>query len=132
MDREHRERALHRDEAAHAAVAGLELHARDAVGGRARTGAAVALEVHAEEPELADLGGELRGDRRLLEPVADVRVHALLDERAHRVADQALLVVEEMVEVEEVLRPDCLFGLLRRHGSSDLGVIDERLVACSA
>ena len=43
VDREHRQRALHRDEAAQAAVARLELQAREPVGGRARAGAAVAL-----------------------------------------------------------------------------------------
>jgi hypothetical protein len=37
-DREHRERALDRDEAADARVAGLELHAREAVHDRARPG----------------------------------------------------------------------------------------------
>ena len=60
VDRVHRQRALHGDEAAHAAVAGLELQAGEAVGGRARAGAAVALEVHAEHAELAELASRAR------------------------------------------------------------------------
>src|SRR5258706_16222823 len=61
-DREHRERSLHRDEAADAGVACFELQAREPVRDRARTREAVALEVHPEEAELADLGHELRGE----------------------------------------------------------------------
>ena len=46
--------------AADAAVAGLELHAGEAVGGGRRAGAAVALEVHAEHAELAELAAPAR------------------------------------------------------------------------
>ena len=46
-DREHRERALHRDEGAQPAVAGFELLARDPVRDRRGPGAPVAVQVHA-------------------------------------------------------------------------------------
>ncbi len=69
-------------------------------------GEAVALEVHAEEAELRELLDQLAREDPLLEPVADVREHALADELAHGVADRLLLVVEERVEREEVARVD--------------------------
>src|SRR4029079_16202941 len=53
-DREHRERALDRDEAPQPAVRRLELAAGDAVVRRARPRAAVAAQVHAEQAELSD------------------------------------------------------------------------------
>ena len=51
--------ALHAREAADARVAALELLHREAVADLARPGAAVALEVAAEQAELRDLGDEL-------------------------------------------------------------------------
>ena len=83
----HRERALHRDRAADARVAGLELQAGEPVGDRARAREAVAVEVHPEEPELGQLGRELAREDPLLEPVADVGEHVLAHELPHRVAD---------------------------------------------
>ena len=80
-------------------VGGLELQAREAVGGRAGAGAAVALEVHAEQTERAELLGELaRGDRGRLEPVGDVRPDVVVAEAPDRVADRPLLVVEKSVD----------------------------------
>ena len=74
VDRVHRQRALHRDEAAHAAVAGLELQAGQAVGGGAGAGAAVALAGACRARRACRArGASSRRDRRLLEPVADVR-----------------------------------------------------------
>ena len=115
-DRVHRERALHRDEAADAGVAGLELLADEPVHDRARLGQAVALEVHPEQAEPRELGDQLGGKLAALEPLADVRLDLLRDELAHGVADRALLVGEEGVEREEVARVE--LGLLRgrRHG----------------
>src|SRR5437868_3791314 len=101
-DREHREGPLHGHEAADAGVAGLELHAREAVRDGARAGETVALEMHAEEPELRQLLHELARQDRLLEPLTDLREHPLAHELPHRVADGAFLVVEEGVDREEV------------------------------
>ena len=111
-DREHRERALHRDEAADAGVAGLELLAGEAVHDRARARQAVALEVH---PEEAELRRARRSSSRGRSPCSNHsptygRTRSR-DELAHGVADRALLVVEEGVEREEVARVE--LGLLR-------------------
>ena len=101
-DREHRQRALHGDQRADPRVAGLQLQAGEPVGGRRGAGAAVALEVHAEDVQLAELLGELERDRGLLEPVADVGDDLVLDESADSVADVALFVREKRVDREEV------------------------------
>ena len=101
-DREHRERALHRDGAADARVTRLELEARQAIRDRARTGEAVAVQVHAEEAELRELRHHLSRQDALLEPVADLGQHLLADELPHRVPDRLLLVVEQRVDREEV------------------------------
>ena len=103
-DREHRERALHRDDAADARVARLELEAGEAVGDGARAGEAVAVEVHPEEAELRELLDHLAREDAPLEPVADLGHDLLADELAHRVADRLLLVVEQRVDREEVER----------------------------
>ena len=105
-DREHGERALHRDEAAHPAVARLELQAREAVGGRARAGAAVALEVHAEQPELAQLLRQLLGNVPASNQSPTSGGSGRATNRRDRVADQPLLVVQQAVDIEKVARID--------------------------
>ena len=102
VNRKHRERALHRHQTADPAVAGLEFHARQPVRGRTRARAAVALEVHTEHSELAELVRELARQPGLFEPVADVRHHAVVDERPDGVADVAFLIREQVVDCEEV------------------------------
>ena len=97
-DREHRERPLHRDDAADPGVAGLELRAGEPVGDGARAREAVALEVHPEEAELRELADHLARQHAALEPVADLGHDLLADELAHGVADRPLLVVEERVD----------------------------------
>ena len=101
-DRVHRERALHRDGAADARVARLQLLADEPVGHGARAGQPVALEVHPVEPELRELAEELARQDALLEPVAHLGQHAVAHELAHGVADRLLLVAEQRVEREEV------------------------------
>ena len=103
-DREHGQRALDGHEAAGAAVARLHLHAGQAVGDRGGAGAAVALEVHAEQPEGRHLLGHLDREGARLEPLGDVGEHPVVDEPAHGVAQQALLVVQQAVEGQEVER----------------------------
>src|SRR6185503_4264242 len=100
--------------AADAGVAGLELHAHEAVLDGARAREAVALEVHAEEAELPELLDQLAREDPLLEPVADLGEHALAHELADGVPDRLLLVVEEGVEPEEVARVE--HGLVRGDG----------------
>src|SRR5581483_2614506 len=104
------------DEAANARVAGLELHARQAVHDGARARQAVALEMHAEEAELRELLRELARQDRLLEPLADLGEDAVAYELAHGVADRALLVVQEGVDREEVARVEARRLRRGRHG----------------
>ncbi len=103
-DGEHRQRTLNRDEAAGPCVARLEFDAGQSVGGGAGPGAAVALEVHPEQPEGAHLLGQIAGKSPLLVPGSDVGQDPVGHEPSHRVAQQALLVVEQPVDSEEVPR----------------------------
>src|SRR5215218_9131914 len=117
-DREHRERALHRAEAADSGVARLELHAREPVGDGTCAGEPVAVQVHAEEAELRELLRQLAGEDRGLEPVADLGQDALAHELPHGVADRPLLVVQQRVDREEVTRVErCL---LRRRDHAQI------------
>jgi hypothetical protein len=114
VDRVHRERALHRDQRADAAVHGLELAARDAVHRRRRAGAAVALEVHAEEPEGAERLRELTGGERAVQvPAGDVRADLLVEHGADRGRGVALVLGEDGVEGEELV--ELAGGGRRRH-----------------
>ena len=103
-DREHRQRPLDRNERAGAGVARLEFDAGQAVGGGAGSGAAVALEVHAEKPESSHLLGEFLGEGAFLPPRAHLGQDLLFGEPTNGVAQQLLLVAEERVDVEKVAR----------------------------
>ena len=104
VDRVHRQRPLHADEAAQPGVDGLELAAGHAVRRGAGAGAAVALEVHAEQAELAEHRPEVVGQRALVVPLGDVGRELAPGEVAHRVADRAVLVGEQVVDPQEVVR----------------------------
>src|SRR5258708_28594581 len=59
--------------------------------------------MHAEHAERAELLRELAGRQRaVLEPLADVRTKPVGGERAHRVAQQPIVVVEVVVEIEQI------------------------------
>ena len=103
VDRVHRQRALHGHEAAQPRVDRLELAAGHAVRRRGRPGAAVALQVHAEQAELAELRAEVVGQGALVVPVGDVRGELLRGERAHGVPDRAVLVGQQPVDGQEVV-----------------------------
>ena len=60
------------------------------------------MQVHAEEPQLAELGEHLLGEFRPLEPPVDLGEHPFADPVPHRVADHPLLVRKERIEIEEV------------------------------
>ena len=102
-DRVHRERSLHRHEATQTGVDGLHLQAGESVLGCGRSRAAVALEVHPEQAELAELTGEVSNrEGAVLEPLADVGAQAFGAEVADGVDDRPLLVVDQSVEAEEL------------------------------
>ena len=62
VDGVHHQRALHRDEAAQAGVAALQLLHHLPVGDVGHAGAAVAGEIGAEEAEFAQLGHQVHGE----------------------------------------------------------------------
>ena len=84
-------------------VAPLQLLHDEAVGHVVEAGAAVLLrQVGAEEPQLGHAGDELLGELPLDVGLADDRDEVLVDPGAHGVADRALLLGEEGVEVQEI------------------------------
>src|ERR671920_1877726 len=118
VDGAHRERALHADEGPETRVAGLELHAGEAVLDGALAGAAVPGEVHAEQAPLAHLWHDLPGEDRVLPPASDVWLYPLLNKRADLLARRTLLVREQGVEVHKVAR---LGGFRLRRSSPGSG-----------
>src|SRR5689334_15668048 len=103
MDREHRQRPLHGHEGPQAGVDRLELAARDAVRHGAHARAAVSLEVHPEQAERPELRAEVVGQRALLVPTRHVRGELLRGELGDGVADRAVLVGEQVIDIEIVV-----------------------------
>ena len=102
-DREHGQRALHGDEGAEAGVAGLQLQAGQPVAGGAGARTAIALQVHAEQAQVADLARHLLREDALFEPLLEAGQHPAAHEPAHAVPDQALLVRELAIEAQQVI-----------------------------
>jgi len=86
---------VHRDERPERGLAALDLLARQRLGDVVEAGASVLLRDHdAEDPELGHALDQLEVEL-VLDVVLDRdRQDALVDERAHRVLDQSLLVGE--------------------------------------
>ena len=85
---------------------GLQLLAHQPVGGGRRSPAAVPLQVHAEQSQLAQVGGQLAGGHVAgLEPLGDMRAQALLAEPANGVAQLDLFGRQQRVDVEQVFNP---------------------------
>ena len=57
-----------------------------------------------EQPELGDAGDELARERARLEVLRDHRQRPVAHERPDGVADQALVVAEQVVDREEIRR----------------------------
>ena len=109
-DREHPERALNGGEAAHARISGFQFQACEAVRNRARARAPVAVQVHTQQAERAQLAAELARQDAFFEPVRDGRQHAVAYPAAYGIANQALFVGEQTRAVEEVNRVGALAG----------------------
>ena len=101
MDGHHGQGALDRDEASGAGVPGLQLHAGQPVGDCAHAGAPVALQVHTEQPQLAERQGHLRGEGADLIPLGDVGPDGLVHQAPNAVLHGQLLVIEQMVDVKQ-------------------------------
>jgi hypothetical protein len=83
-------------------VARLQFEAGEAVGGAGGPGTAVSLQVHPQQAHVPHRLGHLDREDALFPPLAHVGDDLLADEVAHCVTQQALLLVEEGVGVEEV------------------------------
>ena len=105
-DRVHGQRPLHADQAAHAGVAGLELHAGQPVGdrGRPRRSRTRAGACRAGRAQPKRLASSRVGGATVLEPLPDVRTDLLVDHAADDIAHRALLVAEQRVQREQVER----------------------------
>ena len=104
MDRLHRQRALHGHERAQPAVDGLELGAGQPVLDGAAARAAVALQMHPQRPEVAELAHQRPIPLPALVQLGDAGRDALRGPRRDPLADGELLRREVVVQVEEVER----------------------------
>ena len=66
------------------------------------------MEVHAQQPETRDLRDQLTGEGAGFEVLGDDRQRALAHEGAHGVADEALVVAEQVVDGEEIGGDQCV------------------------
>src|SRR6185437_10669816 len=112
MNRVHAERGLHRDEAADAGVAALELLTDQAVADGVEAGAAVALERRAEEAEAGELRNQVSREVVLLETLLDDGQHFVVDEPRDGLLHHALLFTERAGDVVEI-------QWIQGHGNSD-------------
>src|SRR5579875_143181 len=103
-DGEHRQRPLHRDKRAQAAIAVLKLLAGQPIGDGAHPRAAIALDVHAQQPKLSDLWDQRLGKGSRLEVFADNGQHTLAHKVAHSVAHKAFLIAEQVVYAIQIER----------------------------
>ena len=102
VDGIHDQRRLHADKAAQAGVAAFQLLHHQAVLDIRHAGAAVALEVGAEEAQLAHEGNELARKTALAEAVFDDGNDVVFDEVASGAADEEFVFAEAGVEMKEV------------------------------
>ena len=114
VDRIHHQARLHADERAQAGVAALELLVDQPVGDVVQPGAAVLCrQVGAEEAQLGDARGQLDRKGPVAEVLGDDRQVLVLDEVPGRVAHQALLWIEQLLDLVVV-------GALKRGSLLDI------------
>jgi hypothetical protein len=102
VDRRHRQGALDGHEGADAGIAGLEFHGCESVfdGGAAR--AAVALQMHAKDSELAEFRRQFPREQCLLVPPADVRADPLVGKIAYLLTNLQFLGGQEGIEGKDI------------------------------
>ena len=105
VDGEHHQRGLHREGRAVAGIDALDLARHQPVGHVGDAGAAIALERGAEETHLAELVHDLAVEGLVAEGLQHAGLQLLLAELARRIADQALVFRERLVEQQRVV-PD--------------------------
>ena len=127
IDRVHHQAALDRGERADARVTPLELLHDQAIGHVVETGAAELLgEVGAEQAKLGHAGDELLRKPPLDVCLADHRDQVLIHPRPDGIADGALLLRQQAVEVEKVHAGELGCGGCRGHGIASLRVSNRR------
>ena len=102
VDGVHDECGLHADEAAESGVAAFQLLHHKAVLDIGHAGAAVALEVGAEEAKLAHDGYELAWKALGAETFLDDGNQVVFDEVARSAANKELVLAEAGIEMEEI------------------------------
>ncbi len=95
-------RRLHADKAAKAGVAALELLHHEAVFHVGHAGAAIALEVGAEEAKLAHDGDKFARKALCSKAFLDDRDQVVFDEIARGTANQQFIFAEACIEMEKV------------------------------
>ena len=96
------QRRLHADEGAHAGVAALQFLRHQAVFDVAHAGAAVALQGRAEESEIGHGLDQFAREAAGAVALFDDGDEVVFDELARGVADEALVVGEQGIELDEI------------------------------
>ena len=102
VDGVHDERGLHADEAAEAGVAAFEFLHHQAVFDVGHAGASVALEVGAEEAELAHDGNQFAREALGAKAFLDDGDEVVFDEVARGATDEEFFFIEAGIEMEKV------------------------------
>ena len=103
VDRVHAQRALHRHEAADAAVAALQFLADQAVADAVEAGATIFFgQRGTEQAECGNFRHQFLREAAGIEGIADDRDHALVGEARHGVLHRALLFAEQGTDVVQV------------------------------
>ena len=102
VDGIHHESRLHADETAHARVATLQFLRHQAVFHVGHARAAIALEIGAEEPQLRHRLHQFAWEAARAIALFDDGDKIVFDELASGIADQALVIGEQSVEIDEI------------------------------
>jgi hypothetical protein len=102
VDCGHGQRALDRDESADPGIAGFQFHCGQAVFDGGAAGAAVTLQMHAQDAQFAQLRGDVVGKDPAVVPVSDVRADLLVGEVADPLPEGQLIRGQQRVQCQDV------------------------------
>ena len=102
VDGIHHQRALHGNETAQGGIAALELLHHLAIGDVGHSGATVAGKIGAKKSQGGQLGEQLHGKGGFAIVPLDDGQDFVIDELARGLADEAIFVAEQGIEIEEV------------------------------
>ncbi len=106
-DRVHHERALHGDEAAQAGIAALDLLHDEPVFHIAHAGAAVALEIRAQESELSHFGNQFSWKPAFAETIPNYRRDSFVDKPPGRLPHHEFLLGELRIDQKVIHAAEC-------------------------